>query len=296
MISMGFATLENILYVAKSAELGIGYQVAFLRMFTAVPAHATFGVLMGYHAGKAKFEPPNELRLLITGLLWAVVFHGAYDFCLFLQGSPAVKDYISDGLLFLGAILSFAIAIRLSLKHIKMHRRLSQKTYNPTETMTLRKAYAHDVPLIRDLADRIWPQAYNEILPADKIEYMLKTLYSEQTLTSQIESGIEFVIVYDGVEPIGFAAAGMEEPHVFKLHKLYILPSYQGKGVGRFVIQQIIKAIRQKGAVSFLLNVYRHNDKAKTFYEKMGFTVIKEVDIDIGEGYFMNDYVMELKV
>jgi RsiW-degrading membrane proteinase PrsW (M82 family)/ribosomal protein S18 acetylase RimI-like enzyme len=295
MISMGFATLENVLYVVKYAELGQGYQIALLRMFTAVPAHATFGVLMGYYVGKAKFDAVNRNRLLLTGLFWAVLFHGAYDYCLFLQGVPAIKDYISDGVLFTGALISFIIAIRLSLRHIKMHRRLSQQTFRPTETMALRKAYPHDIPLIRDLAFKIWPVTYESILTKDQLDYMLGLLYSEAKLAEDMQKGSEFVMLYDGVQPIGFAAIGLTEPQVYKLHKIYVLPGYQGKGAGKFIINELITAIKRKGATTLLLNVNRHNP-AKGFYEKLGFTVIKEEDVDIGNGYFMNDYVMEKKV
>lgn len=287
MIGMGFATLENILYVQK-----FGIQTGFLRMFLSVPAHATFGVLMGYHAGKAKFDKPNSNRLLFLGLFWAVLFHGIYDFFLFLQGNPYIKDYISDLLLFIGAIASFVIAIRLSLKHIKKHRILSQQTYNPTETMTMRKAYPADIPLIRDMAYKIWPQTYGSILSKEQLDYMLNLLYGEKALHEQIEGNIEFIIAYDGVHPLGFASFGSTEPTVYKLHKIYVLPSQQGKGTGRFIIDQLIKAMKAKGAVSLQLNVNRYNN-AKNFYEKLGFVVIKEEDIDIGNGYYMNDYVME---
>ena len=290
MIGMGFATLENILYVQK-----FGIQTGFLRMFLSVPAHAGFGVLMGYHAGKAKFDKLNKNRLLLLGLLWAVLFHGIYDFFLFLQGNPYIKDYISDLLLFIGAVVSFVIAIRLSLKHLKKHRILSQQTYNPTETMTLRKAYPADIPLIRDLAYKIWPHAYANILSQEQLDYMLKLLYDEKVLHEQIEGNIEFIIAYDGVHPVGFASFGLAEPTIYKLHKIYVLPSQQGKGTGRFIIEQLMKAMKAKGAMALQLNVNRQNN-AKNFYEKLGFVVIKEEDIDIGNGYYMNDYVMEKKL
>lgn len=295
MVSMGFATFENVAYVINADHTGQGYPVAFLRMFLSVPAHATFAVLMGYHAGKAKFNPREQTRLLFTGLGWAVLFHGGYDFCLFLQQSPTAKEYVSNGLLFLGAIVSFIIAIRLSFNHIKEHRRLSQQTYNPTESLSLRRAFPHDIPLIRDLADKIWPEAYNNILSASQVDYMMKLIYNDTALSRQMQQGHEFMIIYDGVEPIGFASVAVFEPQVFKLHKLYILSSYQGKGTGRFAMQELMKMIKRKGGSTLLLNVNRNNP-AKIFYEKLGFTVIREEDIDIGEGYFMNDYVMEIKL
>ena len=125
MVSMGFATVENLLYVTQSAAGGYGYQVAIMRMFLAVPAHATFGVLMGYHVGKAKFETHRTAQLLALGLFWSVLFHGLYDFFLFLRETPGINDYVADWLLLIGAIISFALAIRLSLQHINKHRQLS---------------------------------------------------------------------------------------------------------------------------------------------------------------------------
>lgn len=84
MISMGFATLENILYVASS---GIG--TAVLRMFSAVPLHAVCAVFMGYYAGKAKFAK-NKAGNLLTGIFFAILIHGLYDFYLFQKDIPAL--------------------------------------------------------------------------------------------------------------------------------------------------------------------------------------------------------------
>lgn len=160
---------------------------------------------------------------------------------------------------------------------------------------TIKKATASDVPLIRDLAYRIWPQTYSSILPKDQMDYMLEKMYNEKTLTGQLEQGREFILVYNDEEAVGFASTSLLAPSVFKLHKLYVLPSQQGKGTGRFLVDTIIQDIKTKGATVLRLNVNRHN-KAKNFYERLGFTVIKEENIDIGNGYFMNDYIMEKEV
>lgn len=124
MVSMGFATLENIAYVL---QYGLG--TALVRMFVSVPAHATFGVLMGYYIGKAKFEPGRTREYLRQGLLIAIFFHGIFDFFLFLQEKNYLQQYISGSILFLGAIVSFIIAVRLSRKAIRVHRDLSEQTY-----------------------------------------------------------------------------------------------------------------------------------------------------------------------
>lgn len=130
MVSMGFATFENINYV-----LMFGYETAFIRMFLSVPAHATFAVLMGYFGGKAKFDKENRTRYLVTGIIWAVFFHGTFDFFIFLQGNPQVNKYLSDGLLFSGAVFSFIIAIRLSRKQIKLHQDHSRAIYKNSQNV-----------------------------------------------------------------------------------------------------------------------------------------------------------------
>ncbi|WP_179338950.1 PrsW family intramembrane metalloprotease [Winogradskyella ludwigii] len=107
MVSMGFACTENIMYVLDG-----GYQTGILRAFTAVPAHATFGVLMGFYMGKAKFSK-NRLRLNLMGLLLATIFHGAYDFFLFINFIPGIS---------IGAFISLIIGIVLSKKAIKAHQ------------------------------------------------------------------------------------------------------------------------------------------------------------------------------
>lgn len=115
MVSMGFATLENIIYVYQ-----YGFVTAILRMFTAVPAHATFGILMGYFLGLAKFSKTRNVLLTITGLLVATVFHGAYDYFWFIAEIQNVYTGI-----WIGAILSLFVAFVLSRKAIRLHQQAS---------------------------------------------------------------------------------------------------------------------------------------------------------------------------
>lgn len=158
----------------------------------------------------------------------------------------------------------------------------------------IRKATPADIGMIRELTFKVWPQTYAPILSQDKIDYMLDLMYSPASLQRQMNNGSQFIIVYENNEPVGFAAYLEKYPSVFKLDKIYILPSQQGKGTGRFVIDHIIDEIKQRGATALQLQVNRDN-KAKSFYEKLGFVEIDYQDFDIGNGYFMNDYVMEKK-
>ena len=158
----------------------------------------------------------------------------------------------------------------------------------------IRNASVNDIGLIRDLTFKIWPQTYAPIISQQQIDYMLELMYSEVSLKKQMEDGCQFIFVYNDMEPVGFAAYQEIRPATWKLHKIYILATQQGKGTGKFVIDHIIKEIQQQVARALQLQVNRHN-KARSFYEKLGFVVIDEADFDIGNGYFMNDYVMEKK-
>jgi len=124
MVSMGFASLENIMYVMQ-----FGYGTALARMFLSVPAHACFGVMMGYYTGLAKFDPARSTHLLRKGLLLAVFFHGCYDFFLFIQQNAIVSHFVSASLLSLGSVVSLYIAVRLSLRAIHLHQELSRIEY-----------------------------------------------------------------------------------------------------------------------------------------------------------------------
>jgi RsiW-degrading membrane proteinase PrsW (M82 family) len=125
MISMGFATLENIGYV-----LNYGFKTGIIRMFLSVPSHGAFAVLMGYHVGLAKFDAPRGIQHIIKGVLLAIFFHGAFDFFLLLQNSAQVKKYVSNGLLLSGALVAWYIAIRISVKSIRLHEELSRLHYH----------------------------------------------------------------------------------------------------------------------------------------------------------------------
>lgn len=159
----------------------------------------------------------------------------------------------------------------------------------------VRNAGTADIPLIRELTFKVWPQTYASILSKEQIDYMLEIMYSEESLQLQMDEGAAFVIVYDDAEPVGFASFQETEPQLWKLHKIYILTSQQGKGTGKFTLDYIINHIKEKNANTLQLQVNRYN-KAKDFYEKLGFFVIKIADFDIGNGYFMNDYIMEKKL
>jgi ribosomal protein S18 acetylase RimI-like enzyme len=161
----------------------------------------------------------------------------------------------------------------------------------------LRKAKEADLQIISDLAERIWPQTYSEYISEEQLRYMLDLMYSKAELLSQLQEGYNFIIADDGKEDVGFACSSLIEPEssTYKLHKLYVLPEMHGKGVGKILINEVKNLAVHEGGKFLQLNVNRNN-KAADFYQKIGFKIKETVDVNIGNGFYMNDYVMEIEI
>jgi len=164
-------------------------------------------------------------------------------------------------------------------------------------SIVIRYAGPEDIPVIGFLAQQIWPATYNSILPGDQLDYMMQIFYSPSSLLSQMqEKQHQFILVEDEEEPVGFASfSALAGTAKYKLHKIYVLPGQQGKGLGRLIIDFVLEDLKPRNAAALQLNVNRFN-KARDFYEKIGFKVIGEEDVDIGNNFFMNDYIMELPI
>ena len=164
--------------------------------------------------------------------------------------------------------------------------------------ISIRKAERADLTTIHNLAYEIWPAAYLEILGQAQLNYMLEKIYSLPSLEHQYKVlKHHFILILDDEKPVGFASFSSHDndASVYHLNKIYVHPDQQGKKLGKKMLDYIIEHIKNAGAKALQLNVNRHN-KALYFYEKQGFKMIRSENIDIGSGYFMNDYVMELKV
>ena len=161
----------------------------------------------------------------------------------------------------------------------------------------IRTATHKDIPTIQQLAHQIWPRAYGDILSKEQLDYMLEQIYSEDALAHQInELKHQFILAIDDKMPIGYASYAVHDnnSNIYHLHKIYVLPQEQGKSLGKDLLNFVIQKVQKEGGRELQLNVNRYN-KAVHFYQKQGFTIISKEDIDIGNGYFMNDYVMALQ-
>jgi len=158
--------------------------------------------------------------------------------------------------------------------------------------ISIRLATVEDIFSIQYIAFSTWPVAYSAILSQEQLDYMLDLFYNENSLKEQMGSGHTFLIAEFNHEAIGFASYNLIAEHTYKLQKIYVLPTIQQKGSGKILLLEVIDRVKTLGAKKLQLNVNRHN-KALLFYEKMGFVIIKEDDIDLGHDFYMNDYVME---
>jgi ribosomal protein S18 acetylase RimI-like enzyme len=149
-----------------------------------------------------------------------------------------------------------------------------------------------DIDTIINLNLQIWPQTYSSILQPDQVGYMLGMMYSPGALKQQMESGHKFILCYSDDELVGFASFSHIETTLCRLNKLYVLPGRQGLGIGKFILNSIEATLQAQNISILELNVNIHNHNARAFYQKTGFILYKQEDIDIGSGYFMNDYVL----
>jgi GNAT superfamily N-acetyltransferase len=157
----------------------------------------------------------------------------------------------------------------------------------------VREATVTDVETIRQLANEIWWPTYSPILADEQIIYMLNDRYSAAVLTKQIKDNEQtYLLLIADEQPVAFAAYSPDDkdPDAYRLHKLYMLPSTQGKGYGKILLNAVYEKVLAAGKNLIELNVHRRNP-AKSFYEKMGFTITYEIDIPFGP-YFLNDYIM----
>ncbi len=157
-------------------------------------------------------------------------------------------------------------------------------------------ASTNDIPVIQSLAYSIWPIVYIDIITLEQINYMLETRYSKQALEEQMNAGQQFFLAEEDNIYLGYAGvAPTETESLYKLEKLYVVPDNHKKGIGNILLEAVEQFTAEKGGNELTLQVNRSN-AAVGFYKKMGFIIDKEADVEIGNGYYMNDYFMVKKI
>lgn len=157
------------------------------------------------------------------------------------------------------------------------------------------EATSKDFKVIQEIAYQTWPHTYGEILSKAQLDYMLEKFYSEETLNENVtQRGHHFLLAKEENVALGFASYehNYNQKPVTRIHKIYILPETQGKGMGKLLLDKIEELAEENNSETLSLNVNKFN-KALTFYQKLGFKIVLEEDIELDHGYLMEDYVME---
>lgn len=163
--------------------------------------------------------------------------------------------------------------------------------------INIKKATEIEISLIRELAKKSWNSAYANLLSQEQIDYMLGEMYSHEVILNQMEnSNYHYFIIEFNENPAGFI--GFEnhyEPNTTKLHRIYLLDDFKGKGLGKSAIQFLKDKVADSKDSRIILNVNKNNN-AKKIYESQGFNVYDEVILNIGNGFVMDDYLMEFQL
>jgi GNAT superfamily N-acetyltransferase len=151
-----------------------------------------------------------------------------------------------------------------------------------------------DLPALAKLAEAIWRACYPGIISVAQIEYMLSKMYSQETLREEINAqGIRFYRLLVAGQGAGFASIGpTNTADVMKLHKLYLLPAWHGRGLGSLLLKHGEAEAVRLGAHRLILSVNKRNIRAIAAYQRNGFMVAESVVTDIGGGFVMDDFVM----
>lgn len=165
------------------------------------------------------------------------------------------------------------------------------------------KAAEGDLHVIHDMAEIVFRHTYKDILSPEQMEYMMEWMYSYPNLQKQLDEGHVFHIAYSDGKPCGYVSVqpdGVDDDgkEVFHLHKLYVLPSEQGSGLGRILFDTAVRHVRKltgSKTARIELNVNRNNP-AVGFYLHLGMEILCQGDFHIGDGFYMNDYIMGIEI
>ncbi|WP_277466579.1 GNAT family N-acetyltransferase [Parabacteroides sp. PF5-6] len=163
---------------------------------------------------------------------------------------------------------------------------------------SIRTADPNDRYLINELASQVWGNTYGHILSKEQLDYMFNMMYAPESIARQItELGHQYFIVSHDNIPSGYLSIEQQDAHTYIFQKIYALPRTQGTGMGRYMIEQGIAYLKSIHAQPFSVILYVNRENpALGFYRHLGFEVIDTRDHPIGNGYYMNDYIMSINI
>ncbi|AIQ47145.1 GNAT family acetyltransferase [Paenibacillus sp. FSL R7-0273] len=146
------------------------------------------------------------------------------------------------------------------------------------------------------LAAEIWREYYVSIITMEQIDYMIGRFQSVQAITEQIhQQGYGYYLVHNRDSAVGYFSARQEEGKLF-LSKFYIGKEYRGRGYASQAMGFLEQLCQDHSLSHIWLTVNRHNSSSIAVYEKKGFRTVREQVSDIGNGFVMDDFVMEKEI
>ena len=170
-----------------------------------------------------------------------------------------------------------------------------------TDSLIVKADLLQHSGMIARLASQIWREHYGNLLSGRQIDYMLEKFQSEPAIMEQMErGGYTYYIIYangggEGRTAVGYMGVKFEDKKLF-LSKFYILKSYRGKGLGRLGFDFLFDLSAEAELQSVWLTVNKGNLDSIAVYEHLGFVTVREQVADIGEGFVMDDYIMEKRL
>jgi len=153
-----------------------------------------------------------------------------------------------------------------------------------------------DFKIISELAKVIWTEHYTPIIGTDQVNYMLEKFQSEKAIKNQIvNNDYKYFIIFNTNSPIGYLSIKKEKASLF-LSKIYIDKANRGKGIGKVAMRFIIEQAINLNCKKIYLTVNKYNTNSIMAYQKIGFKIIEELVIDIGNGFIMDDFKMEKSI
>lgn len=147
------------------------------------------------------------------------------------------------------------------------------------------------------LANEIWHECFTDIISEKQIDYMVDKFQSFSAMKNQvIIQNYTYYSVYDNSELCGYFAVKPENDNRMFLSKLYLKKYSRGKGVARTMLEKVFSEAVGIGKSSVYLTVNKHNMQAISVYKKIGFNIVDSTISDIGEGFVMDDYIMEYNI
>lgn len=147
------------------------------------------------------------------------------------------------------------------------------------------------------LAHKIWNQHYVPIIGQDQVDYMLDKFQDVEAISNQISNGYDYFIIYHDLNPSGYLTlVPNSNDKKLMISKIYVDFDFRGLGLGSRLIDFTIKRAKQDKFNSIWLTVNKNNTKSIEWYKSKGFLIKEKIKMDIGNGFVMDDYLMELQL